>query len=58
MDFMYVIYTIDTLDQKSNVSIVVDEENAQKAILGLRANGMNAGYEKLEVWKQVNLITK
>ncbi|MED2210254.1 hypothetical protein P4V95_23045 [Bacillus thuringiensis] len=55
---MYVIYTIDTLDQKSNVSIVVDEENAQKAILGLRANGMNAGYEKLEVWKQVNLITK
>ncbi|HDR7710397.1 hypothetical protein [Bacillus thuringiensis] len=58
MDFMYVIYTIDTLDQKSNVSIVVGEENAQKAILGLRANGMNAGYEKLEVWKQVNLITK
>ncbi|WP_170953278.1 hypothetical protein [Bacillus thuringiensis] len=58
MDFMYVIYTIDTLDQKSNVSIVVDEENVQKAILGLRANGMNAGYEKLEVWKQVNLITK
>ncbi|WP_193224733.1 hypothetical protein [Bacillus sp. B2-WWTP-C-10-Post-4] len=58
MDFMYVIYTIDTIDQKSNVSIVVDEENAQKAILGLRANGMNAGYEKLEVWKQVNLITK
>ncbi|HDR6822821.1 hypothetical protein [Bacillus thuringiensis] len=58
MDFMYVIYTIDTLDQKSNVSIVVDEENAQKAILGLRANGMNAGYERLEVWKQVNLITK
>ncbi|GMR66591.1 MULTISPECIES: hypothetical protein [Bacillus cereus group] len=44
MDFMYVIYTVDTF--------------ARKAMLGLRANGLNAGYEKIEVWKQVNLIVK
>lgn len=58
MDFMYVIYTVDTFARKSNVSIIADEENARKAMLGLRANGINAGYEKIEVWKQVNLIVK
>ncbi|AHJ86769.1 TPA: hypothetical protein QCV86_003014 [Bacillus thuringiensis] len=58
MDFMYVIYTLDTFARKSNVSVIADEGDAQKAILGLRANGLNVGYEKIEVWKQVNLIVK
>ncbi|SCM90434.1 hypothetical protein [Bacillus mycoides] len=58
MEFMYVIYTLDTFARKSNVAVIADEEDAQKAILGLRANGMNVGYEKIEVWKQVNLIVK
>ncbi|MED2798378.1 hypothetical protein P4244_12560 [Bacillus thuringiensis] len=52
MDFMYVIYTLDTFVRKSNVSVIADEGDAQKEILGLRVNGMNVGGEKIEVWKQ------
>ncbi|WP_179885202.1 hypothetical protein [Bacillus paramycoides] len=50
MNFMYVIYTLDTFARKSNVGVTETEEVAKNSIIGLMKNGLIAGYEKVEVW--------
>ncbi|WP_212934934.1 hypothetical protein [Bacillus hominis] len=56
MNYMYVIYTLDTFARKSNIAIAKTEDDANKAIMGLRANGMNVGYDKVEIWETITLI--
>lgn len=58
MNYMYVIYTLDTFARKSNVAIIESEDDANTVIVGLKANGMNVGYDKVEIWKTVTLINK